>query len=40
MGDRKVFQDSVTALPSQPGLTLHGLMVNTAEPGPAMARRQ
>jgi hypothetical protein len=32
MSDRKVFQDSVTPLPDQPGLTQHGLMVNAAGP--------
>jgi len=32
MSDRKVFQDSVTALPAQPGLTPRGLMVSAAEP--------
>jgi kumamolisin len=32
MSDRKVFQDSVTTLPDQIGLTPHGLMVNAAEP--------
>jgi len=32
MGDRKVFSDSVTALPDQFGLTPHGLMVNAVEP--------
>jgi kumamolisin len=32
MSDTKVFTDSVTPLPEQPGLTRHGLMVNAAEP--------
>jgi kumamolisin len=32
MSDRKVFHDSVTPLPDQPGLTQHGLMVNAAGP--------
>jgi kumamolisin len=32
MNDRKVFQDSVTALPNQPGLTHNGLMVHAAMP--------
>jgi kumamolisin len=32
MSDRKVFQDSVIALPDEVGLTPHGLMVNAAEP--------
>src|SRR5229473_2992083 len=31
MADRKVFQDSVTALPEQMGLTPHGLMVQAME---------
>ncbi|OLE53673.1 MAG: hypothetical protein AUG51_12495 [Acidobacteria bacterium 13_1_20CM_3_53_8] len=32
MADRKVFQDSVTPLPEQSGLTHNGLMINAAEP--------
>jgi kumamolisin len=32
MSDRKVFQDSVTPLPAQLGLTQHGLMVNSMQP--------
>lgn len=32
MSDRKVFQDSVTPLPEQEGLTHNGLMVNAMEP--------
>jgi kumamolisin len=32
MSDRKVFQDSVTPLPEQSGLTHNGLIVNAAEP--------
>lgn len=32
MSERTVFQDSVTALPDQPGLTQHGLMVHAAQP--------
>lgn len=32
MSDRKVFQDSVTPLPAQLGLTQHGLMVNAMQP--------
>jgi hypothetical protein len=32
MSDRKFFQDSVSALPDQAGLTQHGLMVNAAQP--------
>jgi kumamolisin len=32
MADRKVFQDSVTPLPEQSGLTHNGLMLNAAEP--------
>jgi kumamolisin len=32
MGERKVFADSVTPLPGEPGLTAHGLMVQAAEP--------
>src|SRR5262245_58309563 len=31
MADRKVFKDSVTELPAQPGLTKHGLMVAQAK---------
>jgi kumamolisin len=31
MNDRKVFTDSVTELPPQPGLTKNGLMVNEAK---------
>jgi kumamolisin len=32
MNARKVFQDSVTPLPDQPGLTPRGLMINAAQP--------
>lgn len=32
MSERKLFQDSVTALPAQPGLTPEGLMVNAMTP--------
>lgn len=32
MSDRKVFADSITPLPDQPGMTGHGLMVNAAKP--------
>ncbi|HUB60181.1 MAG TPA: S53 family peptidase [Puia sp.] len=32
MADRKVYSDSVTPLPDQPGPTPHGLMVNAAAP--------
>jgi kumamolisin len=32
MADRKLFQDSVTPLPAQSGLTQHGLMVNAMQP--------
>ena len=32
MADRKVFQDSVTPLPEQSGLTHNGLMIKAAEP--------
>jgi kumamolisin len=32
MGNRKLFPDSVTPLPDQPGITPHGLMVNVASP--------
>src|ERR1700743_724419 len=32
MADRKVYADSITPLPDQPGLTPNGLMVNTAGP--------
>ena len=32
MSERKIFQDSVTPLPPQPGLTPDGLMVNAAAP--------
>ncbi len=32
MSDRKVFTDSVTELPDQPGLTAHGLMVHAEKP--------
>ncbi len=32
MADRKVFQDSVTPLPEQSGLTHNGLMIKSAEP--------
>lgn len=32
MAGRKVYSDSVTPLPDQPGLTPHGLMVNAATP--------
>ena len=32
MSDRKVFTDSVTPLPDEPGLTPRGLMVNAAQP--------
>jgi kumamolisin len=32
MSDRKVFQNSVTPLPQQTGLTPNGLMINAAEP--------
>lgn len=32
MTPRKVFQDSITPLPTQPGITAHGLMVNAAKP--------
>jgi kumamolisin len=32
MSDRKVFQDSVTPLPDETGITEHGLIVNAAEP--------
>jgi kumamolisin len=32
MSERKVFADSVTALPDQPGLTPHGLLVHAQKP--------
>jgi len=32
MEKRKVFQDSITPLPEEPGLTAHGLMINAAPP--------
>jgi kumamolisin len=32
MSDRKVFQDSVIALPQQPGLTANGMLLSAAEP--------
>src|SRR5262249_14145997 len=32
MSDRKTFQDSITPLPAQEGLTQNGLMVNAATP--------
>jgi hypothetical protein len=32
MTDRKVFADSVTPLPDQPGLTPHGLMIHAEKP--------
>ena len=32
MAGRKVFQDSIVALPAHPGLTAHGLIVASAEP--------
>jgi hypothetical protein len=32
MTDRKVFADSVTPLPDQPGLTPHGLMIHAQKP--------
>ena len=32
MSDRKIFQDSVTPLPAQPGITPEGLMVNAMTP--------
>src|SRR5205823_5707457 len=32
MSERKVFQDSVTPLPPQPGITPEGLMVNAMTP--------
>ena len=34
MSDRKVFQDSITPLPAEPGITPDGLVVNAAAPGP------
>ena len=32
MGDRKVFADSIVALPEHDGVTAHGLIVNQAKP--------
>jgi kumamolisin len=32
MSERKVFKDSITELPAQPGPTAHGLMVTQAKP--------
>jgi kumamolisin len=32
MSDRKVYEDSVTPLPDQPGLTHQGLIINSATP--------
>jgi kumamolisin len=34
MSDRKIFQDSITPLPAEPGITPDGLVVNAATPGP------
>jgi len=31
-GNRKVFNDSVTPLPQQMGITPHGLILNAAQP--------